>query len=57
LRPEEPEQRKRCDQLSRMLCDLKVEALSYGALKYDDLHLNPKDPFDNAKFRSQLAGL
>lgn len=56
LRPMDHDQRLRVEQLTELIHELKVDALTFGAVYHNDLDLSPKFPFDNPAHRAQMKG-
>jgi len=56
LRPEEPDLKHRCDQLTHQINALKVEALSYGSAVHGikDLNIHPKPPYNYESQRAKM---
>lgn len=56
LRPEEPDLKSRCDQLTVQINNLKVEALTYGTAVHGikDLNIHPKPPYSYESQRAKM---
>jgi len=54
LQPSDPDLKTRVNEMYEAIHDLKIEALSFGSLMFEDLGLNPKAPYNSSSFRIQL---
>jgi glutathione S-transferase len=59
LRPEEPDLKHRCDQLTQLINALRVEALTYGTAFHGlkDLAIYPKSPYSHESQRKKTRDL